>query len=118
MKSLMALLLKNRQINPLVTNGFSHPYHLDESTFILRGFRGHVSFLFHFSMKIMSANRIAPDGKPRFAVSYLELYCLPLSHKKDTRLICAYVMNAFVGLTCHGQNINTAQFFCERHQQL
>ena len=34
---------------PLVTNGFSHPYHLDESTFIFRGMRSNFSFfLFHF----------------------------------------------------------------------
>ena len=26
-------------INPLVTNGLSHPYHLEESTFIIRGIR-------------------------------------------------------------------------------
>ena len=38
--------------NPIVTNGLSHPYILDESTFIFRGIRG---FLFHFSMEIMSA---------------------------------------------------------------
>ena len=35
---------------PLVTNGLSHPYHLDVSTFI---FRGTDSIFFHFSMKIM-----------------------------------------------------------------
>ena len=40
--------------NPLVTNGLSHPYHLDESTFILRGVRSiFFSFSFYFSMKIM-----------------------------------------------------------------
>ena len=35
----------------------------------------------------MSANRIAPDGTPRFAASHLGLFCLPMSHKKDDRLI-------------------------------
>ena len=38
-------------------------------------------------MKFMSANRIAPDGIPHFAGSYLGLFCLPMSHKKDARLI-------------------------------
>ena len=52
-------------INPLVTYGFFHPYHLDESTFILRDVRSNFSFLFHFSMKFMSAKRIAPDGTLR-----------------------------------------------------
>ena len=74
-------------INPLVTNGLSHPNHLDESTFSLRGIRSDFSFLFHFSMKIMSANRKAPDGTPRLAASHLGLYCLPMSDKKDARLI-------------------------------
>ena len=44
-------------------------------------------YLFHFSMKFMSANRIAPDGTPRFAELHLGLFCLPMSHKKDVRLI-------------------------------
>ena len=40
-------------------------------------------------MKIMSANRIAPDGTPLFAASHLGLFCLPMSHKKlkDARFI-------------------------------
>ena len=38
-------------------------------------------------MKFMPANRIAPDGMPHFAASHLGLFCLPMSHKKDTRLI-------------------------------
>ena len=72
---------------PLVTNGLSHPYHLDESTLILRDTRCYFSFLFHFSMKRNKANRIAPDGTPRFAASHLGLFCLPMSNKKDVRLI-------------------------------
>ena len=75
------------KFNPLVTNGFSHPYHLDESTFIYRGIRSDFSFLFHFSMEIKIANRIAIDGAPPFAASHLGLFCLPMSHKKDARLI-------------------------------
>ena len=44
-------------------------------------------FLFYFSMNIISVNRIAPDGPPHFAASHLGLFCLPMSHKKDSRLI-------------------------------
>ena len=73
--------------NPLVTNGLSHPYHLDESTFIFRGIGSIFSFLFHFPMKIMSANRIALDGTLHFAASHLGQFCWPMSHKKDARLI-------------------------------
>ena len=69
-----------------MTNGLSHHYHMDESTFILRGFKSNFSFLFHFAIKFMSANRLAPDGMPRLAASHLGLFCLHMSHKKDTRL--------------------------------
>ena len=34
----------------------------------------------------MSANRIAPDGMPRFAASHLGLLCLPMSHKRTPGL--------------------------------
>ena len=71
----------------LKINGISHPYNMDESTFIFNGTRCYFPFLFYFSIKFMSANRIAPDGTPRFAASHLELFCLPMSHKKDARLI-------------------------------
>ena len=45
------------------------------------------SFLFHFSMKFILANRIAPDGTPRFAASHLGIFCLPMFHKKEARFI-------------------------------
>ena len=70
-----------------MTNGLSHHYQIGESTFIFRGVRNDFSFLFHFLMKFLLANGIAPDGTPRFAVSHLGLSCLPMSHKKDARLI-------------------------------
>ena len=46
-----------------------------------------VLFLFQFFMKIMSANRIGRDGTPHVAASHLDLFCLPMSHKMDARLI-------------------------------
>ena len=48
---------------------------------------GPLVFLFHFSMKFLSANRIAPDVTPQNAELHLGLFCLPMSHKKDARLI-------------------------------
>ena len=39
-------------------------------------------------MKILYANRIVPDGMPRSATSHLGLFCLPMSLKRDARLIC------------------------------
>ena len=68
-----------------MTIGISHPYQLDESTFIFRGIRGNFSFLFHFSITFLT-NRIAPDGT-RFVASHIGLLCLLMSHKKDSRLI-------------------------------
>ena len=74
-------------ISSYLTNGFSHHYRLDESTFIFRDVRSDFYVLSNFSMKILCANRIAPDGTPQNAASHLGLYCLPMSHKKDARLI-------------------------------
>ena len=39
-------------------NGFSHHYHLGESTVIIRDIRGDFEFLFLFSMKFLNPNRI------------------------------------------------------------
>ena len=44
-----------------------------------------------FLLNILLANRIAPDGTPRSAASHLGLCCLPMSPKKDARLICVKV---------------------------
>ena len=63
------------EFNPYVTNELSHPYHLDESTFVIRGIRSEFSFLCHFSMEFQQANRIASDGTPHFAASHLGLFC-------------------------------------------
>ena len=60
---------------------------MEESTFILRVVRSDFRFLSHFSINFLYANRTAPDGTPRSAASHLGLYCLPITHKKDTRLI-------------------------------
>ena len=46
-----------------------------------------VIFISYFSVKFLCANRIAQDGTPRSAASHLGLYCLPMSHKRDTSLI-------------------------------
>ena len=40
-------------INTLMTNGFTHHYHLGESTLIFEGFRCDFKILFHFSMKFL-----------------------------------------------------------------
>ena len=92
-----------------MTSGFYNPYHLDGSTFIFRGTGSDfVLFLFHFSMNIKLANRIAPDWTSRFAASHLGLFCLPMSHKKETRqiwvklgLTCKYIFIFFSSITCN-----------------
>ena len=86
--------------SPYATNGLSHPYQMDESTFIFRGIRNDFSFLFHFSMKIMLANRIAPYGTPRFAASRLGLFYLPMSHEKTPLLfVYTYIQRLNASLT-------------------
>ena len=67
-------------------NVASHHYQLGEPTFILRGVRSDFYFLSRFTMKFLSANRIAPDGTLRSAVSHLWLCYLPMFLKKDARL--------------------------------
>ena len=41
----------------------------------------------------MKANSEDPDQTPRSAASDLCLHCLPMSNKKDTRLICVKSIN-------------------------
>ena len=69
-----------------MANGLSNCYHVEESTFICKGFKCDFKFLLKFSMKFLKANRIAPDGTPRFAASHLGLCCLPMSHKRTPGL--------------------------------
>ena len=52
-------------------------------------------------MKIIKANRIVPDGTPRFAALHLGLFCLPMSHKKDPRLIWDKKKRIFVVIRVH-----------------
>ena len=72
-----------------MTNGFTHPYHLGKSTFIL-GTSGAFFIFFllsQVSMKFISvANIIDPDLTPRSAASHLGLYCLPMLHKRTSGL--------------------------------
>ena len=64
--------------NPLVTDGLSHPYHLDESTLIFRGIRSNFSFFISY----FDENRVSKQNNPRwdaaFATSHLGLFCAPI----------------------------------------
>ena len=89
-------------------NGLSHPYQLDEPTFMFMDVTSKFSFLFHFSMKFMKANRIAPDGTSRFAASHLGLFYLHMSHKNDAMLIWVilWLLNAKTNI------VPRASFIC------
>ena len=63
-----------------------HRYQLGESTFIFGDIGCDLIFLFTFSMNFLQANRIAPDGTPRFAASHLGLFCLPCPTKRTLGL--------------------------------
>ena len=65
-----------------MTNGISHPYHLDPSIFIFRGVRSSFSFFISFSDEIHLSKQNIPRWK-RFTASHLGLFCLPMSHKKE-----------------------------------
>ena len=71
-------------IDPFLMNGLSHHNDLGESTSVFMGIRSDFEFLFHSSMKILKANRIAPDGTPRSGA-----ILFACSVKKDARLIRA-----------------------------
>ena len=45
------------------TIGLSHPYHLDESTFLLRDIGNKFAFLFHFSMIFSSPEPLGSQGE-------------------------------------------------------
>ena len=91
------------RFNPLVTNGVSHLYHLDEPIFIL-GASGVIFILFRFLRNFLVSKQISSDGAPRFAASHLGLFCLSMSHKKDPRLI-------WVKVTTNEQNQVSAERF-------
>ena len=61
--------------------------------FQFKGLGSTFSLSFHVLMKFISANRIAQDGTPKFAASHLRLFCLPMSHKMDARLIWVKALN-------------------------
>ena len=59
--------------------GLSHPYQVDESTFIFRGIRSNILFFNEIP--------IAPDERPHSEASHLGLNCLPMSQIADAMLI-------------------------------
>ena len=75
-----------RDINPLVTNGINHRYHLGESTFIL-GELGVILIFFSHSLTFSIIRFSKQTIYPRCAASHLVLCCLPMSHKKDASVI-------------------------------
>ena len=58
-------------------------------------------YIFFFFLNLF-ANSGEPDQTPRFAVSTLILHCLPMSHKKNARLI--WVNKTFLN---NGVRVNT-----------
>ena len=72
--------IKCLYINPFKPNEISHSYRLDQSISVLRVVWSYLSFLFN-------KNKIKHSVCKHSAASDLGLYCLPMSHKKDARLI-------------------------------
>ena len=53
-------------INPLVTNGLSHPYHWDESIFILRGTRS----IFFIFISFFDEIHVSKQNSPRWDAAF------------------------------------------------
>ena len=81
---------------PSLSNGCVH-FHLSLK-------RRNFSFLFHFSMKFVKANKIAPDGTPRLIESHLGLIRLLLIHKKHARIICVLHFHRIMS-RCYGNHL-------------
>ena len=62
-----------------MTNGLSHPYHLDESTIILRGIASIFFISFFDKIHVRKQNSSRLDA----AFCVLGLFCLPSSNKRD-----------------------------------
>ena len=58
--------IRAKYINPLVTNGFSHPYQLDESTFI---FKGHQEKFLIF-ISFFDENHVSKQNRPRLDAAF------------------------------------------------
>ena len=58
----VSLPMPNRQVNPYLTNGFSHHYHLDESIFICRGVRSD----FYFFVSFFDEFTLCKQNSPRW----------------------------------------------------
>ena len=80
---------------------------MDSHTFIILGVSTFILgtsdmllnlYLIFNEISLLLTNRIAPDGTPRCA-PHLGLCCLPVCHKKDTRL---YDLNLETHNRCHG----------------
>ena len=63
-------------------------------------------FISFFDENQKKTSRVAPDGTPRFAASYLGLFCLHRSHKKDARLIRVKKFYSNVKLLCLNSRVS------------
>ena len=87
-------------LNPFKTNESSHSSQLDQSIFVLRFTGWYISFI-QILIEHSEGNRGDPDQTPHFAASDLGLHRLPMSHKKDARLIwCKRTVSVRNGKSC------------------
>ena len=81
------MCFSNSLLTPLLRMEFPTLINLTSPLSFKRGLGVIFIFISFFDENKKKANRIAPDGTPRNAASHLGLFCLPMSHKKDARLI-------------------------------
>ena len=80
-------LYKLAHLNPLVTSGLPHPYHLDESTFIFRGVRSSFSFFVSFFDEINVRKQKSPIWGTAFCSVISGAILFAYVVKKGARLI-------------------------------
>ena len=70
-----------------MTNGLSHLYQLDLSTFIFRGIKSAIFIFISFFDEIPVNKQNSPRWDAAFCGVTAGLFYLPMPHKKDARLI-------------------------------
>ena len=81
----MTLCVISFLVNPYLTNGFSHHYHLGQSTFIIRGIRSDFEFLFFDEIPLSKQN--SPRWDAAFCGVTSGAILFAYVHKMDARLI-------------------------------
>ena len=85
-----------KYFNPFKLNRISHYYQWDRYISVLRVVSRYFTFSFKFSLNILLANSGDPHQMPHSVPSDLGLHCLPMSHKKEARLLWVNMKHNYI----------------------